>query len=151
MTNVTQICCELGVARAAVSSGNDARSGTVLAASSAGSCLVFISGAVVNVALAAIGRDLALSSNELQWIINAELLPLAALTLLSGALGDRFGERQAFLVGIAIFGAASFGCGVSANWMQLASARLNSGCRRGAYPTERPYDTRSGLSARAQG
>src|ERR1700754_116091 len=124
MTNVTQICCELGVARAAVSSGNDARSGTVLAASSAGSCLVFISGAVVNVALAAIGRDLALSSNELQWIINAELLPLAALTLLGGALGDRYGQRRMFLVGIAMFGVASIGCAISADWTQLVCGRF---------------------------
>jgi len=59
----------------------------VLAASSLGSCLVFVSGAVVTVALAAIGRDMRLSPLDLQWVMNAELLPLAALTLVGGALG----------------------------------------------------------------
>ena len=53
----------------------------VLAASSLGSCLVFVSSAVVTVALAAIGRDMRLSPLDLQWVMNAELLPLAALTL----------------------------------------------------------------------
>jgi hypothetical protein len=52
----------------------------VLAESSLGSCLVFVSGAVVTVALAAIGRDMRLSPLELQWVMNAELLLLAALT-----------------------------------------------------------------------
>jgi hypothetical protein len=59
----------------------------VLAASSLGSCLVFVSSAVVTIALAAIGRDMRLSPLELQWVMNAELLPLAALTLVAGALG----------------------------------------------------------------
>ncbi|SBV32336.1 conserved membrane protein of unknown function [uncultured Sphingopyxis sp.] len=76
----------------------------VLAASSLGSCLVFVSGAVVAVALAEIGRDLRLSPLDLQWVINAELLPLAALTLTAGALGDRFGHKLMFLAGIALFG-----------------------------------------------
>ena len=76
----------------------------VLAASSLGSCLVFVSSAVVTVALAAIGRDMGLSPLDLQWVMNAELLPLAALTLAAGALGDRFGQKRIFLAGIALFG-----------------------------------------------
>jgi len=52
----------------------------VLAASSLGSCLVFVSSAVITVALAAIGRDMPLSPLDLQWVMNAERLPLAALT-----------------------------------------------------------------------
>jgi len=76
----------------------------VLAASSLGSCLVFVSGAVVTVALAAIGRDMRLSPLDLQWVMNAELLPLAALTLVGGALGDRFGQKRIFLAGIALYG-----------------------------------------------
>jgi len=76
----------------------------VLAASSLGSCLVFVSGAVVTVALAAIGRDMRLSPLDLQWVMNAELLPLAALTLIAGALGDRFGQKRIFLAGIALYG-----------------------------------------------
>ena len=76
----------------------------VLAASSLGSCLVFVSSAVVTVALAAIGREMRLSPLDLQWVMNAELLPLAALTLVAGALGDRFGQKRIFLAGIALFG-----------------------------------------------
>jgi len=76
----------------------------VLAASSLGGCLVFVSSAVVTVALAAIGRDMRLSSLDLQWVMNAELLPLAALTLVAGALGDRFGQKRIFLGGIALYG-----------------------------------------------
>jgi len=82
-----------------------ARGGTkVLAASSLGGCLVFVNGAVVAVALAAIGRDMRLSPLGLQWVLNAELLPLAAMTLVAGALGDRFGQKRMFLGGIAFYG-----------------------------------------------
>jgi MFS family permease len=77
-----------------------AQGGTkMLAALSLGSCLVFVSSAVVTVALAAIGRDMRLSPLDLRWVMNAELLPLAALTLVAGALGDRFGQKRIFLAG----------------------------------------------------
>jgi MFS family permease len=127
MTSITQVCCELEMARSTPSSRDDGRSGVLLAASCCGCCLVFVSGAVISVALAAIGRDLTLGSDQLQWIINAELLPLAALTLLGGALGDRYGQRRMFLVGIALFGAASLGCAVSVNWAQLVCGRFVQG------------------------
>jgi MFS family permease len=127
MTSVTQVCCELEMAKSTPSSGSDGRSGALLAASCCGCCLVFISGAVVNVALAAIGRDLALGSDQLQWIINAELLPLAALTLLGGALGDRYGQRRTFLIGIALFCAASLGCALAVDWVQLVCGRFVQG------------------------
>jgi MFS family permease len=127
MTSITQVCCELERARSTPSSRDEAQSGALLAASCSGCCLVFVSGSVVSVALAAIGRDLALGSDQLQWIINAELLPLAALTLLGGALGDRYGQRRMFLVGIAIFGAASLGCAVSVNWAELVCGRFIQG------------------------
>jgi hypothetical protein len=74
----------------------------VLAASSLGSCLVFVSSAVATVALAAIGRDMRLSPLDLQWVMNAEFLPLAAMTLVAGALGDRIGQKRIFLSGIAL-------------------------------------------------
>src|ERR1700733_13468888 len=102
MTSVTQVCCELEIAKSTPSPGGDVQSGALLAASCCGCCLVFVSGAVVNVALAAIGRDLELRSDQLQWIINAELLPLAALTLLGGALGGRYGQGRSFLIGVGV-------------------------------------------------
>ena len=127
MTSVTQVCCELERARSTPASRDDGRSGELLAASCCGCCLVFVSGSVVSVALAAIGRDLALGSDQLQWIINAELLPLAALALLGGALGDRYGQRRMFLIGIALFGAASLGCAASVDWAQLVCGRFIQG------------------------
>jgi MFS family permease len=127
MTSACQIGCELGVARAATPPIAQMRSGTVLAASSVGCCLVFLSGAVINVALAAIGRDLGLDAGALQWVLNAELLPLAALTLVGGALGDRYGQKQVFLSGIALFGIASFGCALARGGGQLVCWRLLQG------------------------
>jgi MFS family permease len=127
MTSVCQIGCELGIARAVTPPIAQTRSGTVLAASSVGCCLVFLSGAVINVALAAIGRDLGLDSGALQWVLNAELLPLAALTLVGGALGDRYGQKQVFLSGIALFGIASLGCALARGGGQLVCGRLLQG------------------------
>ena len=140
MTSVTQVCCELEMAKSTPSSRADGRSGALLAASCCGCCLVFVSGAVVSVALAAIGRDLALGSDQLQWIINAELLPLAAFTLLGGALGDRYGHRRMFLIGIALFGAASVACAVSVDWAQLVCGRFFQGVVPVALPQNHSPD-----------
>jgi len=99
----------------------------VLAASSLGCCLVFASSAVVTVALAAIGRDMRLSSLELQWVMNAELLPLAALTLVAGALGDRFGLKRIFLVGIALYGLGTLATGFASSFAPLIIGRFLQG------------------------
>jgi EmrB/QacA subfamily drug resistance transporter len=99
----------------------------VLAASSLGSCLVFVSGAVVTVALAAIGRDMRLSPIDLQWVMNAELLPLAALTLVAGALGDRFGQKRIFLAGIALYGVGVAAVGFAPSFAPLIVGRFLQG------------------------
>ncbi len=99
----------------------------VLAASSLGSCLVFVSSAVVTVALAAIGRDMRLSPLELQWVMNAELLPLAALTLVAGALGDRFGQKRIFLAGIALYGLGATAIGFAPSFAPLIVGRFLQG------------------------
>jgi MFS family permease len=99
----------------------------VLAASSLGSGLVFVSSAVVTVALAAIGRDMRLSPLELQWVMNAELLPLAALTLVAGALGDRFGQKRMFLGGIAFYGLGAAAIGFAPSFAPLIVGRLLQG------------------------
>jgi MFS family permease len=62
---------------------------TILASS-----LAFVDGSVVNVGLPAIGRSLSVEARALQWVINAYLLPLSALLLLGGAVGDHFGRRR---------------------------------------------------------
>ena len=99
----------------------------VLAASSLGSSLVFVSSAVVTVALAAIGRDMHLSPLDLQWVMNAELLPLAALTLVAGALGDRFGQKRIFLAGIALYGLGVVVVGFAPSFAPLVVGRFLQG------------------------
>ena len=72
----------------------------VLAAAVLGSGMAMLDGTVVNVALRTIGRDLDASLSQLQWISNGYLLSLASLILLGGSLGDKFGRRRIFVVGV---------------------------------------------------
>jgi len=99
----------------------------VLAASSLGSCLVFVSSSLVTVVLAAIGRDMRLSPLDLQWVMNAEFLPLAALTLIAGALGDRFGQKRIFLAGIALYGLSAAAIGFAPSFATLIVGRFLQG------------------------
>jgi len=91
---------------------------TVLASS-----LAFVDGSVVNVGLPAVGTTFKASAGELQWVINAYLLPLGALLLLGGAAGDRFGRVRLLIAGIAMFGAASVACALAPNLCRLLIAR----------------------------
>ena len=65
---------------------------------------------MVNVALRTIGSDLGASLAQLQWVVNGYLLALASLVLVGGALGDRFGRRRVYLVGVSWFLVASALC-----------------------------------------
>ncbi len=85
----------------------------VLATTILASSLSFIDGSVVNVGLPAIGRSLHAGAADLQWAINAYLLPLSALLLFGGALGDRFGRRLLLVIGVALFALASAVCTVA--------------------------------------
>src|SRR4051812_35231304 len=84
----------------------------VLLATVLGSGMAFLDGTVVTIALPAIGRDLGAGAAGLQWVVNAYTLTLAAFILLGGSLGDRFGRRRVFLIGVVAFTAASVLCGV---------------------------------------
>ncbi len=99
----------------------------VLAATILASTIAYVDESVVNVALPAIGRDLAASPASLQWVINAYTLCLAAFLLVGGAAGDRLGRRRVFIAGVALFGAASLGCGFSREIAQLIAARAVQG------------------------
>jgi EmrB/QacA subfamily drug resistance transporter len=99
----------------------------VLVATILGSSLVFIDGSVVNVALPTMQAQLAASVAEMQWVVNAYTLLLAALILVGGAAGDRFGRRRIFLIGTVIFATASLGCGLAANTGQLIIGRAIQG------------------------
>jgi EmrB/QacA subfamily drug resistance transporter len=96
--------------------------GTLLA-TIVGSSLAFIDGSVVNVALPALAYDLKAAPATLSWAINAYLLPLGALILLGGALGDHFGRRLFFQIGLLAFTVASAGCAVSPSMGWLLAAR----------------------------
>src|SRR4051794_33723868 len=98
-----------------------------LAVAVLGSGLAFLDGTVVNVALPAMGRDLGASTSALQWIVNGYLLTLASLILLGGSLGDRFGRRRAFVLGVALFTLASLLCAVAPSAGLLVAARLLQG------------------------
>ncbi len=92
-----------------------------------GSGMAMLDSTVVNVALPTLGRDLRAGMSDLQWTINAYTLTLAALILLGGSLGDRFGRRRIFLVGIVWFALASALCGVAPNVPVLVIARALQG------------------------
>jgi EmrB/QacA subfamily drug resistance transporter len=98
-----------------------------LAATILGSSLAFIDGSVVNVALPALARDLRAGPANLSWTINAYLLPLSALILLGGGLGDHFGRRLLFQIGLLLFTSASLGCAVAPSLGWLLAARALQG------------------------
>jgi EmrB/QacA subfamily drug resistance transporter len=98
-----------------------------LVATVLGSGVVMLDGTVVNVALPAIGRDLNAQVDGLQWIVSGYLLTLAALILLGGALGDRYGRRKVFVIGVVWFAAASLLCGLAPNLPTLVAARVLQG------------------------
>jgi EmrB/QacA subfamily drug resistance transporter len=89
--------------------------------------MVFLDGTVVNIALPTIGRDFDAPLSGLQWIVNGYLLTLAALILLGGSLGDRYGRRRVFVIGVAWFAAASLLCGIAPTLSLLIAARVLQG------------------------
>src|SRR5882757_1423025 len=94
-----------------------------LAATILGSSLAFIDGSVVNVALPALAQDLKVNPAHLSWAINAYLLPLGVLILLGGALGDHFGRRRLFQIGLSTFALASVICAAAPSLAWLLAAR----------------------------
>ncbi|GAA2636983.1 MFS transporter [Streptomyces vastus] len=92
-----------------------------------GSSMAMLDSTVVNVALPRIGRDLDADLAALQWTVNAYMVTLAGLILLGGALGDRFGRRKVFVVGVIWFAAASLLCGIAPNAPVLIAARALQG------------------------
>jgi len=99
----------------------------VLAIAVLGSGIVFLDGTVVNVALPRIGEDFNAETSSLQWILNGYMLTLASLILLGGSLGDRYGRRRIFVVGVAWFTAASLLCAIAPSAEALIGARLLQG------------------------
>lgn len=99
----------------------------VLATTILGSGMAMLDGTIVNVALPRIGAELHASVAGLQWILDGYLLALAALILIAGSLGDRYGRRRVFTVGVVWFGAASLLCGLAVSTPMLVATRVLQG------------------------
>jgi EmrB/QacA subfamily drug resistance transporter len=95
---------------------------TILASS-----MVFIDGTVANVALPALQREFNATAADAQWVIESYALLLAALLLVGGSAGDRFGRRRVFFLGVGLFAAASVGCALAGSVEQLIYARALQG------------------------
>jgi len=129
MSNFMQSPCDEVVirSRGAIAPCARASAPWILAAAILGSSMAFIDGTVVNVALPALQSSLSATVVDVQWVVEAYSLTLSAFLLMGGALGDRYGRRRIFVVGVALFSFASAWCGASANIRQLILARALQG------------------------
>src|ERR1700686_2721054 len=125
--------CDEGVIRSMPHSGKLVLPGTksagtwVLVATILGSSMAFIDSTVVNVALPVLQTELKATVADVQWVVEAYALFLAALILVGGSLGDHFGRRRIYATGIALFALASVACGFAPNITFLIIARAVQG------------------------
>jgi EmrB/QacA subfamily drug resistance transporter len=99
----------------------------ILATCILASSLAFVDGSVLNVALPAIGRGFHASTDQVQWVVNAFLLPLSALLLIGGAAGDLYGRRRLLIGGIFLFAGASLLCAAAHGLALLLAGRALQG------------------------
>src|SRR6202165_2039685 len=92
-----------------------------------GALMIVLDTTIVNVALPSIRQDLGFSETSLAWVVNAYLLTFGGFLLLGGRLGDLFGHRRLFLIGIASFTFASLACGLANTQELLIAARAVQG------------------------
>src|SRR6188474_604684 len=92
-----------------------------------GDLMIVLDTTIVNVALPSIREDLGFSETSLAWVVNAYLLTYGGFLLLGGRLGDLFGHRRLFLIGIALFTVASLACGLATSQAWLVTARAVQG------------------------
>lgn len=119
--------CDSATAARVSADGSVRHSGWTIAATMLASSLAFVDGSVTNVALPAIGSDLGGGAPHLPWVINAYLLPLSALLLIGGAIGDHFGRRRTLVAGIVLFSLASAACALAPNLALLLASRALQG------------------------
>jgi EmrB/QacA subfamily drug resistance transporter len=129
MVNIFEQPCDEGVIRARPTGVPCAPASEpwILAATILGSSMAFIDGTVVNVALPALQKSLAATVLDVQWVVESYALFLAALLLVGGSMGDRFGRRLIFSSGVALFALASIGAGMAQSVGQLIAARALQG------------------------
>jgi EmrB/QacA subfamily drug resistance transporter len=124
MANIAKPPCDEAVILAVAADPACAGSGSwVLAATILGSSMAFIDGTVVNVALPALQSALHATMTDVQWIVESYALFLAALLLTGGSLGDLYGRRKVFAIGVVLFSVASAWCGGSTSVGELIAAR----------------------------
>jgi EmrB/QacA subfamily drug resistance transporter len=92
-----------------------------------GALMIVLDATIVNVALPSIQEDLGFSQSNLAWVVNAYLIAFGGLLLLAGRIGDLVGQRRIFLIGLAVFTAASLLCAVSQSQAMLIGARFVQG------------------------
>src|SRR5215510_12035776 len=107
--------------------GEATRKRLILVACILGSTIVFVDSSVVNVALPAMQRDLGGGLALQQWAVDAYLLTLGSLILVGGSLGDLFGQRRVFVIGVVAFAITSVLCAVAWNEGSLIAARAAQG------------------------
>src|SRR5690348_13302312 len=126
MATFVKAPCDEGVIRSGAKASPCApQVGTwVLVATILGSSMAFIDGTVVNVALPVLQTDLHATATDVQWVVESYSLFLAALILVGGSLGDHFGRRRIFAIGVSLFTVASVLCGIApgANFLIFARA-----------------------------
>jgi len=129
VANIGRSPCDEGVIRSGEASAPCSLTSEpwILAATIIGSAMAFIDGTVANVALPQIQTRLGASAVDAQWIVESYLLFLAALILVGGSLGDHYGRKRIFALGVALFAAASVWCGISTSPEELIIARAVQG------------------------
>jgi EmrB/QacA subfamily drug resistance transporter len=129
MPNVIREPCDEGVIRSKGSAVpcTKKQARWILAATILASSMAFIDGTVVNVALPALQSNLQATAIGVQWVVESYTLFLSALLLVGGSLGDRYGRKAVFLIGVSVFAAASIWCGLSPTIGQLIVARAVQG------------------------
>jgi EmrB/QacA subfamily drug resistance transporter len=125
-SHVAPPCGQYGTADEA-SPCSPAQQKWILIATILGSTLAFMDGSVVNIALPTLQSRFQATSSAIQWVVQSYALFSAALLLLGGAIGDRYGRRRTFLWGVAIFAVASATCAASVTLGQLVAARAVQG------------------------
>src|SRR3984893_9013451 len=125
MSPVLQEPCDESIIRSRAAAAPCSKSAErwVLTATILASSMAFIDGTVVNVALAAVQTDMNATIVDVQWVIEGYSLLLSALLLVGGSLGDRYGRRRIFLIGVALFALASAWCGFATSIHELILAR----------------------------
>ena len=134
-----------------VATGGYPRRWFAAAAMTAAVLMDMIDVTIVNVALPTIRHDLGASATQLEWVVSAYMLAFAAVLITAGSLGDLFGRKRLFLAGIAVFGLASLGAGLSQTASELIAARVVQGAAAAVMTPQLLATFRTMFSGRERG